>query len=811
MVYQYTIHSTDKYKKLIPNAMLYPLYAYNHGQPGMCLETHINGFMGQDEASMNTIYTFLNDKYMQRMLLVAPPGTGKSTALLGMTRMNTRILVVVPNKSIAMQMGSTFPNGSCVITGDTHNHVDFAYDLYITTPELAESVADAVRKLLPPGIDHLTLVIDEAHEILSGIAAGRSEGVQSVLKAINGLQSEDKLILSTATPEILEGIGTDMCLKVNSERMISSGSFNLHSCKITNNRITRVTAFADQLSKIYKDTGCPGFVFFNKKKDSVKLADKLTAMGYHVLLTNSGDRSVMDIIRDSGCLPNLMKDRYGLTVPVDFIICTSVIQAGVSIQRNPAMGDRQYVPVVICDSHKSFDISNVIQFFTRTRYDVSGIHFIKTFYTNVHNEGQYDLTTASFQKLREQINGMVAQAVQGSLYARNYKYNCDITGSDSFLEDRHFIDDLTYFDRNKNHLEADLFAIRKCAWDNYNQRLFLDSNADAAAGKESLFTAMSDHLCLKEYIYSCEEYDNSRSRLDGLDKDKERELRQQRAQYRLELGKSILREKSPIEAIFKCTNNPLVKQFRNEYRDQLATLEQMYIIGDTLFAEQYLHEMVHGTQKSRSERKHQIITTALILPRMTAGRMVSPLSLCSLYEHVEEDQMNLGDAMLKKTIMILKNTEEYHEAAKMYLHGYHGEYVEKELKNSRNVHEQKIRNKANRYMEAALDNIDIARTSCMGQEIRLVMNKLVYAKNDNTGFRNLMGDTVTFPVEQLDSLAQCLQDCVTWKHAKRYTAKTVIRIISSIAEAVKVNEDGSISAHLPDWNEWNQRRLKQTA
>ena len=92
-------------------------------------------------------------------------------------------------------------------------------------------------------------------------------------------------------------------------------------------------------------------------------------------------------------------------------------------------------------------------------------------------------------------------------------------------------------------------------------------------------------------------------------------------------------------------------------------------------------------------------------------------------------------------------------------------------------------------MEAALDNIDIARTSCMGQEIRLVMNKLVYAKNDNTGFGNLMGDTVTFTVEQLDNLAQCLQDCVTWKHAKRYTSKSVVKIISSIAEAVKVNED----------------------
>lgn len=732
----------------------------------------VNGYITDDDTFMQKWYggELTRGQYH---LFTSKPGTGKSTLFLASDLPEDVCMVIAePTKSICSQNSYKYQKDVCVIHSDSHGHVQRNIRKYVVTAELCSPVVQNIRQVFSD--KHIWIVIDEAHELLFDNAAFRNGATTSILETVCNLRADDKAFFVTATPEALDNMQFDSRIMLYSGQPILSGTLNIMSTRITNGRITWTSAYAHEIGELVNTSGRPVLCFINNVSQMEKIASRLESNGYHTVRVDAGNRSVMDFVEKHGYLPAC--DNSGLmTKKIDVILTTSVILSGLNIHKNPQLGKTQYIPCFLSDKADYFNTSELKQFFTRTRYDVPCITLIKKECVN-HNG--YDVKATSVDKLESIIQDIIRPAVYGSVNGRGYMENESISGTESFLDEKDKLtDDLTFFDKQHNFLNGDSFAIHACAWNNYNSRLYVDSNRDA------LLQDLRNTLFITEVNYKVMEYNEQADRDTAEDIKFRRDMERKDRDKKIQACRDLLAMDNPVEKLYKCTNNPVVQNFRTVNRRRMHEIETINILEGNDAVIGYINELADGTSHTRQAYMHKVISESMSRTVTVNGFQTTLLFAA---HNMNQESLSLQD---REAVTLLKQTKEYKIACKNMSAGMTCVQAAEQSIKTDTLYEDRLNMRARAQTKAYFEGIDISAVSRFGSEIKAVFDRLVYKTGNMIHF--VFGKQFTLDQEQLDGIATYMESAIKWKHKTAYSAKTVVKLLNSLFHVTK-QDNGAV-------------------
>lgn len=265
----------------------------------------IKKFIGEFQTEINS---FINT-HTNRQLLVAPTGTGKTTAIINYADSNPqkKIVLLCPFRVLVDNIKKKNPNLNCGYGAEFLNK-NKTTRFVITTYDSIEKIED---------VD--LYVVDEAH-LLSSHSSFRD-----VIPLI--LQTQTKVVYITATPEVIEDLFPkyniqDYVLKFSIKRPKEEVRIYAQNYKakqiitdiITNNKDNKKTVLIRVNSKSVIDSIIETFKPTLKEKIACFYSDEEN------VLYQSQDKDKVKELK-KGKISNL-----------DFILCTSVYDVGISFE-----------------------------------------------------------------------------------------------------------------------------------------------------------------------------------------------------------------------------------------------------------------------------------------------------------------------------------------------------------------------------------------------------------------------------------------------------------------------------------------------
>ena len=743
--------------------------------------------MNQDFVN-SFFYDFLYKNEMRMACITTPPGCGKSTFIyeLGFKNPHVYSLILEPTRAICNQINQNphYKKTIRVISSQVNNRVNMECHKYLCTAELAQKIANNILAIDKEAI--ILLFVDEAHELTQSNAEFRQEGLQQVYEAIQTvLHNNGRIVMLSATPENMYDIDFDIFYDIKPQDQINSGSLTVFTIDKKAEKVTYVKAYTKVLKEYKRMCGRPVFCHFDNLKKIFQMKAQLEKDGYVVAVaygntkealdsatpTTAQQNAVLQYVAKNQTLPATTICDDGCERAIDFLLTTSAILSGVNIHENPNLGKNQYVPVMIIDKADKFCVSNIIQFFTRLRYDVPCSAFIKHIFNKKVN-----LNAASADRLKKVLSNILNEHVKGSVANAGYYNNEAISTLNSFVEDgESFVKNLTAFNHTKHHLEIDEFATAYCAWFNYNIRLYID----APQNQNALETALRSHLHVTNYeniiypIIDTKEtlkQDNAETQTDAQNPGM--------TINKAELVNQFLLIKDCLDKLDECATNDIINLFKDRFRRYMPKIRTLRALSNEDTVKKYI-SLLGVSQKEAASVFYKEVAESMNKQVDVYGFQHNLLSITMNYMNVPRNQMNLTEDV-KNKVIALRNCVSFKKAAEQVQNGVPAEQVINTAIQAASAYEMEIAFHAKALVQAYCDGIDIAKVNLMGAEIACILEQLVHLNKERNQFISTLGADPVINDKVFDGFARLLQDKIDYTHKKKYTAYTIKRILKTI-------------------------------
>ena len=276
-------------------------------------------------------------------LMISPTGTGKSCSLVARARILTaqekdcKVIIALPSRMLAVQVGSQ-PDVYTLIGGDT---MDEDYQIFATTYEKMFEIEEYIlRQRASHKKEKIYLILDECH-FLTTQHLFRERAIKGMIRCIEQ-NLFDSVLLITATPYPMSLFRCNEIVEFESTNKTPA---------IDKIEIIVVDDVLEYIKSLDYKNEFP-FIRLNNEKKMEELMGAVNQKLVKITSNDKNEKEYLDIANDSKI------DSTG----IDGILCTSVLETGVSITDYP----ENIVPIAAFENnHISAD--DMEQFFNRIR------------------------------------------------------------------------------------------------------------------------------------------------------------------------------------------------------------------------------------------------------------------------------------------------------------------------------------------------------------------------------------------------------------------------------------------------------------
>lgn len=276
-------------------------------------------------------------------LMISPTGTGKSCSLVKRAKIltakdkNCKIIIALPSRMLALQVGNQ-PDVYTLIGGDI---MDQGYQIFATTYEKMFEIEEYIlRQRASHKKEKIYLVLDECHLLISQHLF-RERAIKGMIRCIEQ-NLFDSVLLITATPFSMSLFHCNEIVEFESTNTTPA---------IDKIEIILVDDVLEYIKTLDYSKEFP-FIRLNSEKKIEELKNEMNENLVRITAKDKNKKEYLDIVNDSKI------DSTG----IDLILCTSVLETGVSVTEYP----KNIVPIAaFADNHISVD--DIEQFFNRIR------------------------------------------------------------------------------------------------------------------------------------------------------------------------------------------------------------------------------------------------------------------------------------------------------------------------------------------------------------------------------------------------------------------------------------------------------------
>jgi len=316
----------------------------------------VDKFIGEYQSDINSFI----DKDSNRQLIVAPTGTGKTTAIIKYANSNPRkkIALLCPSRALVDNIKKDNPTLTCGYGAEFLSENKHSYFMVTTY--------DSIEKI--PDVD--LFVVDEGH-VLSPHSSFREV-------VVNVIETKVKSVMITATPEVIE----DLFPEDNNEDSVLEFKINrpLEDVRIYSQKYNVKKTIIDIITN-NKDNKNTVLIRVNSKNiiDSVIETMKPT-LGDRIAFIYSDEDNVLN---EGQNIDKVNELKEGKILDVDFVLCTSIYDAGLSFEV-----DRDIDCYAVSQDNRCMpNPVNMVQLLARVR----GGSGYKMSLTIIGNYGDYEL------------------------------------------------------------------------------------------------------------------------------------------------------------------------------------------------------------------------------------------------------------------------------------------------------------------------------------------------------------------------------------------------------------------------------------
>jgi hypothetical protein len=316
----------------------------------------VDRFIGEFQSDINNFI----DKDSNRQLIVAPTGTGKTTAIIQYANNNPRkkIALLCPSRALVDNIKKDNPNLTCGYGAEFLSENKHSYFIVTTY--------DSIEKI--PDVD--LFVVDEGH-VLSPHSSFR-EVVVSVI------ETKVKSVMITATPEVIE----DLFPADNNEDSVLEFKINrpLEDVKIYSQKYNVKKTIIDIINN-NKGNKNTVLIRVNSKKIIDEVIETLKpALKDRIAFIYSDEDNVLN---EGQNIDKVNELKEGKILDIDFVLCTSIYDAGLSFEV-----DRDIDCYAVSQDNRCMpNPVNMVQLLARVR----GGSGYKMSLTIIGNYGDYEL------------------------------------------------------------------------------------------------------------------------------------------------------------------------------------------------------------------------------------------------------------------------------------------------------------------------------------------------------------------------------------------------------------------------------------
>lgn len=759
-------------------------------------ETKIRNF--QIERYLSQDMAFLNDftevmafqqvnyqmmpKYRDNLILLqAHQGTGKTTFLLNQfSQDNKVVLLVEPKKTNIEQITKKYPFAVAFtadsITDAKQNScqlIDGFTRFVVCVPELA---LKAYRLLMCAHgrVDYC--VLDEAHDIMTSVPSYRETAnlFDMIEIALDG--NYTKILFVTATPESLSFIHFDDIYKITANNELSADYLQFIQVKTLDPKhIPMTKVYAAKLMEMKKKTANPYVVFLESKNMIDRLKEILTLEGFCCGSITAEDAAqnnpFLNTIVNAQMLPIAVNGR-----PIDFIFVTSTVVSGISICKNPVLGDRQYQPVILADEPFKVDIAVYQQFLCRFRYH---LHHVCIF-TKMLDQSKKIIS----------VKELVAAI---KIYTKNVKEKISLINEQtSYVQE--FLENYQAITNPETH-GIDEFAVYCNAFREANCRLY--------GHKEMFVQAILSHFHalnpVQYFTYTPASYqDLAYSTAEALSVEEQKIIR---SNQKMEAAQFIMQHPEEIKTLFAADSQKTIAlevcNMMNQLRTETNTLSLAYKIGKEDMVVKHLETICQSedSQKQISYSKFDIEKMAAFTELHIGSNITTVLEIA--LTDIDINQLRLS-AKNKNIVAEFKNTELFTLTKKIYAVVLNLDLIKERYQHFENYNDIKnwcrlinSRKMAHAYCNQEITIQDMKQMYLQGEELSLIIESL--SQLGKFQIFTTPSTVITMPELQWIALQlnNAMQMCqLTGK--RPYTELTILRILSDLIPLQKY-QDGYFS------------------
>ena len=316
----------------------------------------VDKFIGEYQSDINSFI----DKDSNRQLIVAPTGTGKTTAIIKYANSNPRkkIALLCPSRALVDNIKKDNLTLTCGYGAEFLNENKHSYFIVTTY--------DSIEKI--PDVD--LFVVDEGH-VLSPHSSFR----EVVVKVI---ETKVKSVMITATPEVIENLFPED----NNEDSVLKFKINrpLEDVRIYSQKYNVKKTIIDIINN-NKGNKNTVLIRVNSKKIIDEVIETLKpALKDRIAFIYSDEDNVLS---EGQNIDKVNELKEGKILDVDFVLCTSIYDAGLSFEV-----DRDIDCYAVSQDNRCMpNPVNMVQLLARVR----GGSGYKMSLTIIGNYGDYEL------------------------------------------------------------------------------------------------------------------------------------------------------------------------------------------------------------------------------------------------------------------------------------------------------------------------------------------------------------------------------------------------------------------------------------